>query len=99
MLMAILYRDQQVLAAAYACDQHPYGNVYWTDIHCVELPTGAFEFDVNGIYETCYVSVANLQLRDRLLGASRDDSIDLIELTQDLEDSLLPAYLPKRHAA
>lgn len=99
MLMAILYHDQQVLAAAYACDQHPYGNVYWTDIHYVELPQGAFEFDVNGVYETCYVSIANLQLRDRLLSASRDESIDLNELTRDLEASLMPAYMPKRHAA
>ncbi|QEG23112.1 hypothetical protein [Mariniblastus fucicola] len=98
MLMAILYRDDMVLAAAYACDQHAYGNEYWSDVHSVALPPGAFEFDIDGVHETAYVSVANLQLKERLLKASIDDSIDLVELTQDLEDSLKPAYLPKRAA-
>lgn len=98
MLMAILYRDEQILAAARGCDQHSYGNEYWTEIHPVELPQGAFEFDINGVHETAYVSVANLQLRERLLKASVDDSIDLAELTMDLESSLRPSYLPKRAA-
>jgi len=98
MLMAILYRDEQILAAAYACDQHSRGNAYWTEIHSVKLPQGAFDFDIDGIHETAYGSVANLQLRERLLNASIDDSIDLKELTQDLESSLRPAYLPKRAA-
>ena len=99
MLMAILYRDEQVVAAAYACDQHPYGNQFWTDIHSVQIPHSVFEFDVEGTYQTCYVSIANLQLRERLLLASKDDSIDLIQLTEDLEKSLRPSYVPERHAA
>jgi len=98
MLMAILYRDEQVLAADYACDQHSYGNDYWAEIHPVEVPQGAFEFDIDGVYETAYVSVANLQLRDRLRKASIDQTIDLSALTRDLEDSLTPAYLPNRAA-
>jgi len=98
MLMAILYRDEQVLAAAYACDQHSYGNAYWTEVHPVQLPQGAFEFDIDGIYETAYVSVANLQLKERLRSASIDDSIDLAQLTSELESSTRPTYLPKRAA-
>ena len=98
MLMAILYRDEQVLAAAYACDQHSFGNAYWSDVHQVEIPQGAFDFDIDGVHETAYVSVANLQLRERLLNASVDDSIDLAELAQELESSLRPTYLPKRAA-
>jgi len=98
MLMAILYRNDQVLAASYACDQHAFGNVYWTDIHCVEIPQGAFELDIDGIYETAYVSVANLQLKERLLNASRDEGVDLAQLTLDLEASVRPAYLPNRAA-
>ena len=98
MLMAILYRDEQVLAAAYACDQHSYGDEFWTEIHPVELPEGAFDFDIAGIHETAYVSVANLQLRERLRKASIDETIDLAQLTLDLEESLTPTYLPNRAA-
>lgn len=98
MLMAILYRDEQIVASAYACDQHAYGNEFWTEIHPIELPAAAFEFDLDGVYETAYVSVANLQLKERLLKASIDQSIDLAALTQDLESSLKPAYMPKRAA-
>jgi hypothetical protein len=98
MLMAILYRNDQVLASAYACDQHSWGDIYWTEIHCVELPQGALELDIDGTYETAYVSVANPELRDRLLNASRDEGVDLAELTRDLEDSVAPAYHPKRAA-
>ena len=95
MLMAILYRDEQVLAAAYACDQHSYGNRYWTEIHPIKLPEGAFEFDIGGIHETAYVSVSNLQLKDRLRSASIDESIDLAELTRELESSTRPTYLQR----
>ena len=98
MLMAILYRDQQVLAAAYACDQHSIGNAFWSDVHHVELAQGAFELDIDGVYETAYVSVENLQLRERMLLASIEESIDLAELTQELESSLRQPYLPKRAA-
>lgn len=98
MLMAILYRDEQVLAAALACDQHALGSEYWNDIHHVNIPDGAFEFDIDGVYETAFVSVVNSQLRQRLLKASVDDSIDLEKLTQELESSSRPAYLPKRAA-
>jgi hypothetical protein len=98
MLMAILYRNDQVLASAYACDQHSWGNIYWTEIHCVEFPQGALELDIDGIYETAYVSVADPDLRERLLNASRDEGVDLEELTQDLEASVAPKFLPKRAA-
>ena len=97
MLMAILYRDQQVLAAAYACDQHSIGNAYWSDVHHVELKQGAFELDIDGVLETAYVAIKDSQLRERLLLASIDDSIDLAELTQDLESSR-QSYHPKRAA-
>ena len=98
MLIAILYRDDQILAAAWACDQHSFGNDFWSEVHPIGLPAAAFEFDIDGVHETAYVSVANLQLRERLLKASIDDSIDLALLTKDLEASLKPAYMPKRAA-
>jgi len=98
MLIAILYRDEKILAGAYACDQHSWGNDYWTEIHPIGLPAGAFEFDIDGVHETAYVSIANLLLRERLLKASINDSIDLVKLTEDLEASLKPSYLPKRAA-
>lgn len=98
MLIAILYRDEQILAGAYACDQHSFGDDFWSEVHPIELPPAAFEFDIDGVHETAYVSVANLQLRERLLKASIDETIDLAELTKDLETSLTPAYMPKRAA-
>lgn len=98
MLMAILYRDEQILAAAHACDQHALGKDFWSEVHPIQLPFSAFEFNLDAVYETAYVSVANLQLRDRLLKASIDDSIDLFELTSDLENSLTPSYMPRRAA-
>jgi len=98
MLMAILYRDEHVLAAAPACDQHSLGKHYWSEVHPIQLPFSAFDFNIDGVYETAYVSIANLQLRQRLLKASIDNSIDLFELTSDLESSLRPVYMSKRAA-
>jgi hypothetical protein len=98
MLLAILYRDEQILAASWACDQYAYGNEYWETMHPVDLPTNAFESGSTEFYETSYVSVSNLQLRERLMRASIDDSINLADLTADLENSLRPSYLTNRAA-
>lgn len=98
MLMAILYRDEQILAATRACDQHSMGADYWLEVHPLELDRNAFKFNLDGEYETAYVSVANLSLRERLLRASIDESIDLTQLTVELESSVRPSYLPKRAA-
>ena len=98
MLMAILYRDDQILAATRACDQHAMGAAYWLDAHPVTLNRADYELNLDGVYETAYISVANLQLRERLLQASIDQSIDLRALTIELECSATPAYMPRRAA-
>lgn len=98
MLLAVLYRDDLVIAAAPACDQYPYGNHYWTEVH----PLGLSEFDFDSAagkeLQTSYISIAQPKLRSRLLAASIDDSIDLIELTQDMEASVRPSYLGRTAA-
>ena len=43
MLMAVLFRDDLVIAAAPACDQYAYGNQYWAEFHPLGLSN--FDFD------------------------------------------------------
>ena len=99
MLMAILYRDDQILAATRACDQHAMGADYWLKAHPVTLNQADYELNLDAVYETAYISVANLRLRERLLHASIDQSIDLQTLTNELESSVRPSYMPQRRRA
>jgi hypothetical protein len=67
MLLALLYTDDRNLAAcALACDQQPYGDRYWNEIHAQKVRVG-----VNG--DTAYVDVEDDILAERLLGMSSDD--------------------------
>ncbi len=92
MLMALLYNeDGSVAAAAPACDQVPYGEVYWTDIFAGDLPSGP-------LFETAYISVNNANLRRRLLLLGFDDEICGIDLANELESNTRPDYLPIRAA-
>jgi hypothetical protein len=92
MLMALLYsNDGQILAAAPACDQVPYGDDYWMEFHAAEL-------DSADVFETAYVTVANPETRSRLLLVGIDESVDAIELLHELDQVVAPNYVPGRAA-
>ena len=92
MLMALLYcDDDRIAAAAPACDQMPYGDRYWDEIHGGEILHGA-------MFETAYVTVADAEMRQRLLNVGFDDSSNGTALAKELIDSLVPNYLPGRAA-
>ncbi len=98
MLMAVLFRDDLVIAAAPACDQYPMGNHYWTEMHPIGLPEFLFDVASGEDLQTSYVSVSHPALRNRLIKASIDDQIDLDDLTRDLQMSARPAYLDRSAA-
>ena len=86
MLMALLYgEDDQIAAAAPACDQIPLGDRYWSDIHAGELKSG-------NVYQTAYVTVANASLREKLLLIGIDELFDAGKLTAELSRSIQPEY-------
>lgn len=59
MLLAILYgQEEEIVAAALACDQQPLGDNYWTDVLAVEL---------NDDFQTGYATVEDAELVDHLL--------------------------------
>ena len=92
MLMALLYcEDNQIAAAAPACDQMPYGDEYWTDIFAGYIETGS-------LFETAYITVNNADIRRRLLLLGFEDEIDGRELARELEANLTPEYLHDRAA-
>lgn len=92
MLMALLYcDDDRISAAAPACDQMPYGDRYWDEIHGGEIARGP-------MFETAYVTVADADVRQRLLNIGFDDACDGRVLAKELIDSLVPDYMPGRAA-
>ena len=92
MLMALLYCDEnQIAAAAPACDQMPHGDAYWTEIFAGLIPPGR-------IFETAYVTVNHADLRRRLLLLGFDDEVDGCALARELESCLTPQYLPDQAA-
>lgn len=87
MLMALLYcEEDQIIAAAPACDQMPYGDEYWMEIFAGHLEEGS-------LFETAYITVNNAELRRKLLLLGFDDEIDGKQLTLELEANLTPEYL------
>ena len=87
MLLALLYcDDDRIAAAAMACDQVPLGDRYWNEIFPGEIQRG-------DMFETAYVTVANADLRERLLKIGIDVQYDGRELAQELIESLIPNYL------
>ncbi len=87
--MALLYcDDDRIAAAAPACDQVPYGDEYWTEIYGQEIEPGS-------VFETAYVTVANSDLRERLLLLGIDEAIDGGELAAELAHSLTPPYVQR----
>ena len=92
MLMALLYTDDdRIAAAAPACDQIPYGDQYWSEFHESEIES-------HGILETAYVTVANPELRERLLLLGIDESVSGAELAREVDSSAAPEYLPGKAA-
>jgi len=67
-------------------------------MHPVGFPEFGFHSSAGPELQTSYISVDLPHLQSRLLKASIDQSIDLVELTHDLEMSLLPAYLDRSAA-
>ena len=61
MLLALLYADDGVLAAAApACDQQPYGDRFWTELHGVPVRFGPY-------HQTAYLRIDDDRLVERLL--------------------------------
>jgi hypothetical protein len=79
MLLALLYsHSEQIIAAAPACDQVPFGDQFWCEVHAAEIAT-------TDIFETAYVTVTNSELRDKLLKLGIDPTVDGVEMTQLVE--------------
>ena len=92
MLMALLYCDQdRIAAAAAACDQMPYGETYWTEYFAGDIEEGP-EF------ETAYMFVNDLSLQKRLLMLGIDEKICGRELAEEIAGRLTPEYLHGRAA-
>ena len=93
MLLAVLYCDpDRIAAAAFACDQAPHGDAYWTEVFSGEIEKGS-------IYETAYINVQNHELSFKLMNLGIDSSYDGRELAKELDAVAVPDYAPKRHAA
>ena len=99
MLLAILYSaEEQVIAAAPACDHQPYGDRYWTE-YCPTV------IDLQSEMRTAYVEIGDAELVARLLQTTdprfdRNDSrLRRIELTQALDTLTLVKLHPAKRAA
>ena len=89
MLMALLYcDDDRIAAAAPACDQVPLGDRYWTEVFEGEIESGS-------MFETAYVTVANAQMREKLLSIGVDVDADGRKLAEELIASFTPDYLDR----
>ena len=77
MILAILFCEDEVVAAAPACDQAPHGDRYWSEIH-------AGDFEIGRMFETAYIEIQDHQLRERLLAASIKDEICGYELADEV---------------
>ncbi len=79
MLLALLYgNDDQILAAAPACDQADYGDAFWSDSHAAEISQ-------SDMFETAYVSIEQPDLVERLLSLGIDSSVNRAALTREVE--------------
>ena len=86
MLLALLYQDDgRLAAAAPACDQQPFGDRYWREIH-PEVVT------LRGS-ETAYANIDDPTLVDRLLRMDFRDGAEAAEAVDDyLGFSLYSVY-------
>lgn len=92
MLLAVLYCEpDQIAAAAFACDQMPYGDEYWTDVFPGTIEKGS-------INETAYITVNNHELGFRLMNVGIDEQYDGRELAAELEALIVPQYSAEKAA-
>ncbi|MDB2687376.1 hypothetical protein N9Y42_09215 [Mariniblastus sp.] len=79
MLFALLYNHQdQVLAAAPACDQLALGDQFWLDCHGVDVRPA-------DIFATAYREIRDPSLQQRLLKLGVDESILSSSVTHEIE--------------
>ena len=87
MLMALLYCDEdRIAAAAPACDQIPFGDQYWTEMFVGKIEMGS-------LFETAYVTVANPEMRKKLLTIGIENDVDGKALAEELIASMIPDYV------
>lgn len=92
MLMALLFNsDDQIAAAAPACDQVPYGDRYWFEYHEANVDSGE-------TLRTAYIMIADPDLQARLMMAGIDETIDGQVLAQAIESQIAPDYLSPKAA-
>ena len=92
MLMALLYtEDEQIIAAAPACEQIVHGDDYWLDFHEAELST-------EDLFETAFMFIADPILKARLLRLGIDDLIDSEALTQEVQARIAPIHVSGKAA-
>ena len=92
MLMALLFNaDDQITAAAPACDQVPYGDRYWFEYHAAQVDPGE-------TLRTAYMMIADPDLQSRLLMAGIDEAVDGRDLAKEIEAQIAPNYMTGKAA-
>ena len=101
MLLAILFQNETIVAAAAACDQSPYGNQFWLETHSVGLMADNVftEADFrNQGFETSYLEIKDKQICESLLQVGLDDTIDVNQLQSQLQQPAVTELRPNRAA-
>lgn len=92
MLMALLFvGENEIAAAAPACDQAPHGDRYWFEFHDANISQSE-------VFETAYVTIASLDLQSRLLRVGIDESVCGVNLAKEILNSIAPNYSAGRAA-
>ena len=85
MLFALLYNQQdEIVAAALACDQLVMGESYWRECHPAGIEPEEFQ--------TAYINVIDPAIQQRLKWLGVDKTIDQREVTNWVESSVCPEY-------
>ncbi|MFK7766769.1 MAG: hypothetical protein AB8B55_06070 [Mariniblastus sp.] len=93
MLMALAYgNNDQIVAAAPACDPTAHGPNYWLECHPAKI-------DEANIFETAYVSIEQADLVERLLMLGVDQSVNSAILTQEVESYSTASPMRQNKAA
>ena len=91
MWMALLFSDERLVAAAPACDQKPFGDAYWIEMHPIQI-------SILENLETSYVNVDDSTLQRQLLKLGIDDKVNGEWLLQQIESANLTGYRRGRAA-
>lgn len=96
MLFALLYNEEnEIIAAAPACEQLPMGDAFWAQCHLAGFDIHA---NTEKQFQTAYVCVTNPLLQRQLQWVGIDETIDPRELTNAVEGSLVPDYVSRNAA-